>query len=71
MMQAVGTDMLQVGWSDSPKNEISMDKEILAGDLRELADMLAEPGFKLVYENWCLSNHAYAPVPPPPQIYAT
>jgi sugar phosphate isomerase/epimerase len=59
IMQAVGTDMLQVGSSDSPKNKISTKVEDVAADLRELADMLAKHGFKLAYENWCWSNHAY------------
>lgn len=58
IMQAIGTDMLQVGSSDSPKNEISTSVDDIVADLRELADMLAEHGFKLAYENWCWSNHA-------------
>jgi len=62
IMQAVGTDMLQVGSSDSPKDKISLDKDVIAGDLRELADMLAEHNFKLAYENWCWSNHAFVPL---------
>lgn len=50
VMGAVGTDMLQVGSSDSV--DIEGDFEVLAGDLRELADMLAECGYRLAYENW-------------------
>ncbi|KAK3488574.1 xylose isomerase-like protein [Neurospora crassa] len=56
IMEAVGTDMLQVGSSDS--EGIATDPERVAADLRELADMLAEKGFKLAYENWCWSTHA-------------
>lgn len=58
IMHAIGTDMLQVGSSDSPKNKISTSFKDLAEDLRELADILAENGFKLAYENWCWSNHS-------------
>lgn len=50
IMGAVGTDMLQVGSSDSP--DISADFNVLAADLRELADMLAEHNYRLAYENW-------------------
>lgn len=56
IMEAIGTDMLQVGSSDS--EGISGDIEVLAGDLGELADMLAEKGFRLAYENWCWATHA-------------
>lgn len=55
-MEAVGTDMLQVGSSDS--EGIATDPDLVAADLQELADMLAEKGFKLAYENWCWSTHA-------------
>lgn len=50
IMEAVGTDMLQVGSSDSP--DISSDFHVLADDLRELCDLLAEHKFRLAYENW-------------------
>ncbi|KAL0056808.1 hypothetical protein AAF712_016581 [Marasmius tenuissimus] len=56
IMDAVGTDMLQVGSSDSEGISSSFDK--LAGDLRELADMMAEKGFRIAYENWCWATHA-------------
>ncbi|KAF2703342.1 putative 3-dehydroshikimate dehydratase [Pleomassaria siparia CBS 279.74] len=56
VMEAVGTDMLQVGSSDS--NGITGDKEELAKDLSVLADMLGQKGFKLAYENWCWATHA-------------
>jgi sugar phosphate isomerase/epimerase len=51
IMEVVGTDMLQVGSSDSPG--ITSDRDQLAKDLGVLADMLAEKGFRLAYENWC------------------
>jgi sugar phosphate isomerase/epimerase len=51
IMEVVGTDMLQVGSSDSPS--ITSDRDQLAKDLGVLADMLAEKGFRLAYENWC------------------
>ncbi|KAI9796137.1 MAG: hypothetical protein M1833_006475 [Piccolia ochrophora] len=56
IMQSVGTDMLQVGSSDSPS--ITSSRSQLASDLRELADMLNEHGFRLAYENWCWATHA-------------
>ncbi|PKS08546.1 hypothetical protein jhhlp_004932 [Lomentospora prolificans] len=56
IMEAVGTDMLQVGSSDS--EGITSDSAQLAADLGELADMLLEKGFKLAYENWCWATHA-------------
>jgi hypothetical protein len=56
IMQSVGTDMLQVGSSDSPN--ISTSKEDIVSDIRELADMLAEHKLRLAYENWCWSTHA-------------
>jgi len=55
IMQAVGTDMLQVGSSDSPN--ITHDLEAQAADLRELADLLAEHSFRLAYENWCWATN--------------
>ncbi|KAL8931884.1 MAG: hypothetical protein Q9216_007039 [Gyalolechia sp. 2 TL-2023] len=56
IMQAVGTDMLQVGSTDSPHALGSFD--YLASDLRELADLLAPHNFRLAYENWCWATHA-------------
>ena len=56
IMDAVGTDMLQVGSTDSPN--ISGDIDQLAADLASLADMLAARGFKLAYENWCWATRA-------------
>ncbi|KAL2257219.1 hypothetical protein VTK26DRAFT_502 [Humicola hyalothermophila] len=56
IMHAVGTDMLQVGSSDSPNITQNIDQ--LAADLASLADMLAARGFKLAYENWCWATRA-------------
>ncbi|KAJ9136811.1 Xylose isomerase-like TIM barrel [Pleurostoma richardsiae] len=56
IMAAVGTDMLQVGSSDSEGIASSVSQ--LAGDLARLADMLAERGFRLAYENWCWATRA-------------
>ncbi|KAK4160226.1 xylose isomerase-like protein [Cladorrhinum sp. PSN259] len=58
IMEAAGTNMLQVGSTDSDPDKISSDINILAADLAELADMLAPHGFKLAYENWCWATHA-------------
>ncbi|KAI5892604.1 xylose isomerase-like protein [Schizophyllum commune H4-8] len=56
IMQAVGTDMLQVGSTDS--DNIDTSPERIVEDLRQLADMLAIHKFRLAYENWCWSTHA-------------
>ncbi|KAL1680243.1 xylose isomerase-like protein [Schizophyllum commune] len=56
IMQAVGTDMLQVGSTNSEGIDTSPDR--IVEDLRELADMLAAHKFRLAYENWCWSTHA-------------
>jgi sugar phosphate isomerase/epimerase len=56
IMEALGTDMLQVGSSDSP--EMSHDIDQIAADLSSLADMLASRGFRLAYENWCWATCA-------------
>ncbi|KAI9674412.1 MAG: hypothetical protein M1817_001750 [Caeruleum heppii] len=56
IMKAAGTDMLQVGSSDSPG--ISSSVDVLSSDLRELADLLAEHNFRLAYENWCWATNA-------------
>ncbi|MCJ1231049.1 hypothetical protein MMC12_007724 [Toensbergia leucococca] len=55
IMKAVGTDMLQVGSSDS--FNITSDRDRLASDLRHLADLLRPHGFRLAYENWCWATH--------------
>ena len=46
----------QVGSTDSP--DINTSPDVLASDLRELADLLAEHDYRLAYENWCWSTHA-------------
>ncbi|KAI1307481.1 3-dehydroshikimate dehydratase [Xylaria venustula] len=56
IMEAVGTDMLQVGSSDA--EGISTDFDELAADLAELADLCAEKGFRIAYENWCWATAA-------------
>lgn len=56
IMESVGTDMLQVGSSDS--EGISRDFDVFAADLRELGEMLGQKGFKVAYENWCWAAHA-------------
>lgn len=56
IMQACGTDMLQVGSTDSPLEKL--DKTKMVSDLQVLCDMLKEHGFRLAYENWCWSTHA-------------
>ncbi|OJJ64101.1 hypothetical protein ASPSYDRAFT_289054 [Aspergillus sydowii CBS 593.65] len=61
IMEAAGTDMLQVGSTDTPLDKLS-DSASLRGniieDLRELAGLLDEKGMRLAYENWCWSSHA-------------
>lgn len=57
IMQACGTDMLQVGSTDSPLEEL--DKGKMVEDLRGLCDMLKEHGFRLAYENWCCKFHLH------------
>jgi sugar phosphate isomerase/epimerase len=56
IMQACGTDMLQVGSSDTPLDKL--DTNTIVSDLRELCDMLSEHGYRCAYENWCWSTHA-------------
>jgi len=56
VMEAVGTDMLQVGSSDSPS--ITGDLDILARDLRQLCILLGAHGYRVAYENWCWATHA-------------
>ncbi|OAA66684.1 Xylose isomerase-like, TIM barrel domain protein [Niveomyces insectorum RCEF 264] len=57
IISAAGTDMLQVGSSDSPEIR-DTPVERLTGDLRQLADMLSEKVFRLAYENWCWAMRA-------------
>ncbi|OBT81634.1 hypothetical protein VE02_10010 [Pseudogymnoascus sp. 03VT05] len=51
IMQAVDTAMLQLGSTDS--HNVSRSLDVLASDIRELADLLAPHSFRLAYENWC------------------
>ncbi|KAK8074488.1 hypothetical protein PG997_009151 [Apiospora hydei] len=57
VMEAVGTDLLQVGSSDAPGiADSSVDD--MAADLAELADLCAAKGFRVAYENWCWAMRA-------------
>ncbi|KAI4124938.1 MAG: hypothetical protein LQ347_005541, partial [Umbilicaria vellea] len=58
IMKAVGTDMLQVGSSDSPASKINTSHSHVVANLRNLADLLAPHSYRLAYENWCWSTHA-------------
>ncbi|KUI70966.1 3-dehydroshikimate dehydratase [Cytospora mali] len=59
IMESCGCDMLQVGSTDTPSSKgITPDKRQLASDLAELADLLAQKGFRIAYENWCWATHA-------------
>lgn len=58
VMEALGCDMLQVGSADTPKDQISTDRDRIVADLTELADLLATKGMRIAYENWCWSTHA-------------
>ncbi|KAK4694070.1 hypothetical protein P7C71_g3447, partial [Lecanoromycetidae sp. Uapishka_2] len=55
IMEAIGTDMLQVGSTDAP---VPTSRDVAVSDLKELADLLAPHKFRLAYENWCWSTHA-------------
>lgn len=60
IMRAAGTDMLQVGSTDTPAGETTADRARLAADLAALADLLrsVDPSLRLAYENWCWATHA-------------
>ncbi|EMC91368.1 hypothetical protein BAUCODRAFT_325612 [Baudoinia panamericana UAMH 10762] len=58
IMQAVGTDMLQIGSSDTPAEKIGKDRSRFVGELQELADVMAKKKMRIAYENWCWSTHA-------------
>jgi sugar phosphate isomerase/epimerase len=58
IMEAAGTDMLQVGSSDSPEEKIGKDRSRFVKDLQDVADLLAKKNFRVAYENWCWSTHA-------------
>ncbi|KAI1334680.1 3-dehydroshikimate dehydratase [Xylariaceae sp. FL0016] len=57
IMEAVGTDMLQVGSSDAPGIAAASVAD-MARDLAELADLGAERGLRVAYENWCWATRA-------------
>ena len=44
IMESCGTDMLQVGSSDSPESKIGNDRSRFVKDLQELAEKLATKG---------------------------
>ncbi|KAH9884007.1 xylose isomerase-like protein [Xylariomycetidae sp. FL2044] len=56
IMEAVDTDMLQIGSSDAPGISSSFDD--MAADLAELADLFAKKDQRIAYENWCWATHA-------------
>ena len=56
VMQAAGTDMLQIGSSDAL--DISSSFDDMARDLGELADIMAEKGLRIAYENWAWGTYA-------------
>ncbi|KAJ5583382.1 hypothetical protein N7535_002002 [Penicillium sp. DV-2018c] len=58
IMNVVGTDLLQVGATDTPAEKINLDREHIVSDLRLLCDLLAKRNYRLAYENWCWSTHA-------------
>lgn len=59
IMQAAGTDLLQVGSTDTPAARLATaDRDRLAADLAALADALAPLGLRVAYENWCWATHA-------------
>lgn len=45
-----------MGSSDA--HDISSSFDTLAQDLADLADLCAEKGFRIAYENWCWATHA-------------
>ncbi|RAK96116.1 sugar phosphate isomerase/epimerase family protein [Aspergillus ibericus CBS 121593] len=58
IMTAVGTDLLQVGSTDTPNDKLTTSHEDIVADLRELADLLGTRNQRIAYENWCWSSHA-------------
>ena len=58
IMTAVGTDLLQVGSTDTPNDKLTTSQEDIITDLRELADLLGTRNQRIAYENWCWSSHA-------------
>ncbi|KAJ5467187.1 hypothetical protein N7475_004939 [Penicillium sp. IBT 31633x] len=58
VMNVVGTDLMQVGATDTPETAIKTERDAIVSDLRALSDILAKRNFRLAYENWCWSTHA-------------
>ncbi|KAJ5189437.1 hypothetical protein N7491_005768 [Penicillium cf. griseofulvum] len=58
IMNVVGTDLLQVGATDTPGHIITSDRDAIIYDLRVLSDLLAKRNYRLAYENWCWATHA-------------
>ncbi|KAJ5776317.1 uncharacterized protein N7511_001328 [Penicillium nucicola] len=60
IMHVVGTDLLQVGATDTPTDlpNFHCNKEEIICDLRTLSDLLSKRKYCLAYENWCWSSHA-------------
>ncbi|PNS17659.1 Protein bfr2 [Sphaceloma murrayae] len=58
IMVACGCSTLQVGSTDTPVEKIDVARDAVVRDLRALADLLAEQGLRMAYENWCWSSHA-------------
>ncbi|KAL0571000.1 hypothetical protein V5O48_010958, partial [Marasmius crinis-equi] len=52
VMEAIETDLLQIGSTDSDPAGITSSFDDMAADLRELADLIAPKGFRIAYENW-------------------
>ncbi|KAJ6441618.1 hypothetical protein O9K51_05169 [Purpureocillium lavendulum] len=57
IMEALGTQILQVGSSDA-EGIATCSMDDLAADLGMLADMCAEKGLRIAYENWCWATKA-------------
>jgi len=58
IMEAAGTDMLQLGSTDTDASKLDTSRSRIVADLQALSDLLAPHGFRLAYENWCWSTHA-------------
>jgi len=51
VMEAVGTDMLQVGSTDD--RSTTSDRNVIVKDLQDLAELAAKRNMRIGYENWC------------------
>ena len=56
IMEAAGTDTVQVGSTDIAEDRL--DRSRIVPDLCELADLMATKNFRVSYENWAWSTHA-------------